>query len=261
MLDHIQISKTDCGAAILVGDPARVSFICQLFGYERLLTSARGLLIAETRIGEWPILVACTGIGGPSCAIVIEELAMLGISMMVRLGTCGALSPSLSPGDIVVSTAAVRDEGTSRQYVSQIYPAVACVELCTNVITALQNTHHRVVAGITHSKDAYYLEKAALQPNAGQNEAGIQWEVWREAGVLVTDMETSTLYVLGGLRGIQVVSTLVVVGEDKSDARISKGLTDACKAIGAVLSKMRAQNSGNTTTRSASSLLDQIGTD
>jgi uridine phosphorylase len=135
------------------------------------------------------------------------------------------------------------------------------VELCANVLTTLQNAHQRVVAGITHSKDAYYLEKAALQLPAGQSEAGIQWETWREAGVLATDMETSTLYVLGGLRGIQVVSTLVVVGEDKNDALILKGLTDACMAVGTVLSKMRPQNSGDTTTRSANSLLGKIRTD
>ena len=71
------------------------------------------------------VSVTSTGIGGPSAAIAMEELARCGADTFVRIGTCGGIQPEVKSGDIVVATGAVRMEGTSKEYAPIEYPAVA----------------------------------------------------------------------------------------------------------------------------------------
>lgn len=71
-----------------------------------------------------PVLVMSTGMGGPSTAIAVEELARIGVQRMLRIGSCGALSDQLNLGDLVLVQAAVRDDGTSAGYAPLSYPAV-----------------------------------------------------------------------------------------------------------------------------------------
>jgi uridine phosphorylase len=104
--------------AILPGDPARVPLIAQMAP----LTNAR--LIANKReyhswlgyIGPVPIVVASTGIGGPSTSIAIDELAKLGIDTFLRVGTTGAIQPQIAVGDVVITTGAVRLEIRIRRW-------------------------------------------------------------------------------------------------------------------------------------------------
>ncbi len=91
--------------AILVGDPGRAMALAQvviegpkmsnhargLWGYSGLTPEGRGLN------------VQATGMGGPSAALVLADLAELGVRRAVRIGTCSALGPDLAPGDLVVA--------------------------------------------------------------------------------------------------------------------------------------------------------------
>src|SRR5437588_522301 len=74
------------------------------------------------------VSITSTGIGGPSAAIAVEELCTIGAHTLVRVGSCGAMQPSLRLGDVIVVQAAVRDEGTSAQYVPLAWPAVAHID-------------------------------------------------------------------------------------------------------------------------------------
>ena len=75
---------------------------------------ARGLwgYTGETPAGD-PLTVQATGMGGPSAAIVVSELAELGTRRAVRVGTCGALDPSLASGELLAVSAAIAADGTS----------------------------------------------------------------------------------------------------------------------------------------------------
>ena len=82
---------------------------------------------------------ASTGIGAPSTAILLEEAAKLGAKNLLRVGNSGGLAPSLELGDLVITSGAVRDDGTSRSYVLPEYPAVAdyrCVSALVNAAKA-----------------------------------------------------------------------------------------------------------------------------
>lgn len=68
------------------------------------------------------MLIISTGMGGPSTAIAVEELARTGVRQMIRIGSCGALTPTLDLGDLVLVCGAVRDDGTSAGYLPAEYP-------------------------------------------------------------------------------------------------------------------------------------------
>ena len=80
-----------------------------MFNHNRGLWGYTG----EAADGE-PLTIMSHGIGGPSAAIIVEELCMLGIERAVRIGTCGALDPSLAVGSLVAATEVLAADGTSR---------------------------------------------------------------------------------------------------------------------------------------------------
>ena len=100
---HIQLPE-DLGIedAILPGDPARVDRVAALLEqpeelmFNREYKSVRGLWKGR------PVLIISTGMGGPSTAIAVEELARTGVRQMIRIGSCGALTPTLDLGDLVL---------------------------------------------------------------------------------------------------------------------------------------------------------------
>src|SRR6185312_9181359 len=86
-----------------------------------------------TLLGE-KVSVTSTGIGAPSTAIAVEELAAIGADTLIRVGTAGATQNYLRNGALVIAHGAVRDEGTTPHYVPPGYPAVADV----GVVVALR---------------------------------------------------------------------------------------------------------------------------
>src|SRR6185503_8519633 len=81
----------------------------------RMSNHARGLwgYSGETDEGR-PLSIQSTGMGGPSAAIVLHELAELGVRRAIRVGTCGALDPDPRHGVLVVAAAALAEDGASR---------------------------------------------------------------------------------------------------------------------------------------------------
>lgn len=101
---------------LLPGDPARALAIAQdQLNQPRMFNHRRGLWgysgIAADGNG---LLIQATGMGGPSTAIICEELAELGAEVMIRVGTCGAIANGLKLGDLIVVTDAHAFDGTSR---------------------------------------------------------------------------------------------------------------------------------------------------
>ena len=119
--------------------------------------------------------------------------------------------------DLVIATAAVRDEGTTPSYVPLTYPAVADVELATAMLAAARAANQVAHAGIVRSHDALYTDlHAARMPRREELELALQ--VWNRARVLCNDMETSTIFVICALRGLRGGSVLTVVNEPGEEA-------------------------------------------
>lgn len=206
---HIQLSADlDVKYALLPGDPARVERAKLLLEDAVDLAFNREYKSVLGTYQGMKVLVISSGIGGPSTAIAIEELARIGIEGIIRIGSCGSLHPAVHLGDVIIATAAVRDDGASKAYVDSGYPAVADLDLLIHLraIAETERIPHRL--GIVRSHDSFYTAREA-QLTA----------YWSGNGIIGSDMETATLFVVGALRGLKTASLLnVVVGPEEGMA-------------------------------------------
>ena len=146
---HTQLSRAllmGADTALLPGDPGRVRSLAEAMGPTVDLTSHREYTSCLTQVQNQPVLVCSTGMGGPSTAICLEELARLGIRRVIRVGTTGSIQEGLELGDVVIIKAAVRLEGTSSHYAPLEFPAVADFELTQLLAYAalVENVPHQV---------------------------------------------------------------------------------------------------------------------
>jgi len=204
----------------LCGDPARVERIARGWEEPRELVRVREFRIVAGRDHGLPLAAASTGIGAPGAAIVMEELVKVGARAFLRIGNSGGLAPDLALGDLVVTTGAVRDDGTSRSYVGPEYPAVADHELVGALLAAARARGAPCRAGITWSLDAFYVRNAVLRPDGSLSSmsAGSYWgpghaeriDEMRRAGVLNCEMEAGTILTLASLFGVRAGCICVV---------------------------------------------------
>ncbi|MDG2052027.1 MAG: nucleoside phosphorylase [Myxococcota bacterium] len=204
----------------LCGDPGRVEQIASGWTETREVCNLREYRILRGLDEGMPVTVASTGIGAPSAAVLIEELAKLGSRTFIRVGSSGGLDPSLQLGELAITSASIRDDGTSASYVIPEYPAAA---------------HHRVVAaledaavslgvphqvGVTWSFDAFYARNAtATGPGEMASMSfGGYWPSHMEARirdmqaarVMNCEMESGVLLTLAGLFGLRAGSICIV---------------------------------------------------
>ena len=210
---HIRSKPGDVGEAVLLpGDPGRVESIARLLDHPRLIANNREYITYTGDLGSRTVSVCSTGIGSPSTAIAVEELAAIGATTFIRVGTTGSIQSDVRFGDLVVATAAVRDEGTTPGYAPLAYPAVADFELAQAMLGAARRMNHRVHAGIVRSHDSLYTDlHAPAMPRREELEQALR--VWQRARVLCNDMESSTIFVLCALRQLRGGSVLTVVNE------------------------------------------------
>lgn len=228
MTHHLGDLKTEARSAILTGDPDRVPALAAELGGAGTPWRRRGYVCVEADHGGEPVLVASTGIGGPTTAIVAEELWQLGIRTMIRVGTCGAMQKPVRPGHLVVSCGAVRDEGTSQQYLPMSVPAVPDPGLLGALSAAAARTGRPSHVGLTHCKDAYYAEKPDGLPLAGEWSA--RWAMLRSIGVLATEMEAATLFAVAAVRGFRAAAVLVPVDDTITPDDLLVALRAAARA-------------------------------
>src|SRR4029453_19437133 len=82
------------------------------------------------------ITVTSTGMGCPSTAIAVEELARVGVASFIRVGSTAALQPGIDPGDLIVSEGSFRNDGTTDMYAPKGYPAVPALALTQALVRA-----------------------------------------------------------------------------------------------------------------------------
>jgi uridine phosphorylase len=215
---HIRCKPGDVGDVVLLpGDPGRVEPIARLLDKPRLIARNREFTTYTGELGGRLVSVCSTGIGSPSTAIAVEELAAIGATTFIRVGTTGSIQKGVHFSDLVIATAAVRDEGTTPSYAPLSYPAVADFELATAMVAAAKVANQRAHAGIVRSHDALYTDlHARRMPRREELELALQ--VWNRAHVLANDMETSTIFVICALRRLRGGSVLSVVNEPGEDA-------------------------------------------
>ncbi|MEM0017386.1 MAG: purine-nucleoside phosphorylase [Candidatus Korarchaeum sp.] len=199
---HILAKPEDISERVLiVGDPGRADLIAkELLKDARLVNSNRGFNTYTGFFEGVRVSVATHGIGGPSAAIVVEELAMLGAKVMVRLGTCGGLTGEVRVGDAVVALGAAHPPGGAvGMYTSGVcYPAVAEPELTLELQRALLEEGFNVRSGLVASSDAFHAEEENLP-------------LWSSLGIIAVEMECATVFTVARLRRVKAGAALLVI--------------------------------------------------
>jgi uridine phosphorylase len=200
---HLRPNTAYATDALLPGDPGRALALAQqLLTEPKMSNHARGLwgYTGETREGR-PLSIQSTGMGGPSAAIVIHELAELGVERAIRVGTCGAIDPALEHGELVVASDALAEDGTSRA-LGAGESVAADAELTSRLAAGL---HDGAESARIVTSDLFYDE----DPGEGASPAGIP-ESWRARGAVAVEMEAATLFVLGRRLGLATGCVLTV---------------------------------------------------
>ncbi|GGF35457.1 nucleoside phosphorylase [Subtercola lobariae] len=194
---HIDVAPGEVGTvALLPGDPFRVPLIAELLTD---VTDVAHNREHRTMTGFYKgklITATSTGMGCPSTAIAVEELARVGVTSFIRVGSSAGLQPGVNPGDLLVSEGTLRNDGTTAAYAHPGFPAVPDLELTLALRAAAlalpgAGTDYHVLSGINASDDAFYAETPAWIAELNS------------LGILNVEMESSALYVVSRLRGLR----------------------------------------------------------
>lgn len=242
---HLDFREGEVADSVLLpGDPERVEKVVDAWDDHEFVASNREYRTATGTVDGAPISVTSTGIGSPSAAIAVEELARVGADTLLRVGSCGAIQPEAEIGDLIISSGAVRQEGTSAEYVRDDYPAVADHAVVSALVAAAEELGYDYHVGLTCSTDSFYAGQS--RPGFGGFEASGSEEridALREAGVMNFEMEASAIMTLANIYGLRAGAVCTVfanreTGEFRTEGE-GRAVETASRAV-AILEEMDA---------------------
>lgn len=193
---HIALEPGDIGDYVLLpGDPARSNLVAKYLDDAKLVAENREHRTFTGTYKGVKVSVTSTGMGCPSAAIAAEELINIGAKVLIRIGSSAALDPKINIGDLMISTAAMKNEGTSKFYVPDNFPAVPDFELTNLLINTAREmykgTEEKVYSGISATDDAFYGETQEFIDNL------------RKYKIMNIEMEASAIYTVSHLRDVK----------------------------------------------------------
>ena len=208
---HIRCSEGDVGRyCFLPGDPGRCETIASFFDNPVHIGMNREYNIYTGELLGQKVSVCSTGIGGPSAAIAMEELAAIGCDTFIRVGTSGGIAMDVCPGDIVVATGAIRFEHTSMEYAPIEYPAVADFDVTAALKAAGEELGYKTHVGVVQCKDSFYGQHSPEKSPVAY-ELLNKWESWKRLGVKSSEMESAALFVVAAALGVRCGSCFHIV--------------------------------------------------
>ncbi|REK75999.1 nucleoside phosphorylase [Paenibacillus paeoniae] len=206
-LPILQVNAEDLPPyAIVCGDPRRAEAIASK------LTNATELAFAReyrTFVGEYDgvkLAVVSHGVGSAGAAVCFEELIRGGVTTLIRVGTAGSYSADHPAGSLIVSTAAVRAEGLTKQLVPDGFPAVADSAIVDALYETAKESEGIVKKGITVTLDVFF-----------NGVVEVPHKQYKAAGALAVEMEIAALYIVATLRGAKAGAILALDGYADSD--------------------------------------------
>jgi len=241
---HLEVAPGDVAPSVLLpGDPDRVEKITDTWDEHSVVADHREYRTATGTHDGTAISVTSTGIGSPSAAIAVEELARAGADTLIRVGSCGAIQPETDVGDLIITTGGVRQEGTSKEYVREEYPAVADHAVVAALAAAAEELGYDYHLGLTASTDSFY---------AGQSREGFEGFLARDsderieelerAGVLNFEMEASAILTLAGIYGLRAGAVCTVYADRTTGEFKVTGESRAAKTASKAVSILAAMD-------------------
>lgn len=208
---HIGFGQHDLGdspplIALLSGDPGRARHIAKEapgVTFEKKLSENRGLNSYVARLPNGRRFISATsGMGAPSLSIVVNELAQVGIRVIIRVGTSGSIQSAVKMGSVVISRAALSRQGAADDISPREYPAAANPFLTVALVNAARELNTDWHVGVTASVDTFFEGQERSESSA--NKALLRrvrgmTEEYRGLGILNYEMEAGTLFKMGGV--------------------------------------------------------------
>lgn len=214
---HIGLREGDVGKyVILPGDPKRCKKIAEYFENPQLVADNREFVTYTGYVDGEKVSVTSTGIGGPSAAIAMEELVKVGATHFIRVGTCGGISLDVKGGDVVIATAAIRMEGTSKEYAPIEFPAVANLDITNALVKSAQELGYSYHTGVVQCKDSFYGQHDTEKMPVSY-ELQNKWEAWKKLGCLASEMESAALFIVASYLGVKVGSVFLTVANQERE--------------------------------------------
>lgn len=205
--------------ALLPGDPGRVERLLEHLQDPVVTQHEPPFVEAVGNLDGTPVLVAATGMGGPSVAVSVARLAARGADTFLRVGGAGPVTTDVTAHEIVVASGAVRHEGASASFLPPTWPAVADPTVVDALLRAAANQGRAVRCGVLHTKDSFFGE---VDPASSAVEDGLlsAWRSWQRLGVLASEMEASVLFCMASRNGWRAGAVVKVndIGDHDGDA-------------------------------------------
>ncbi|MCC6607101.1 MAG: nucleoside phosphorylase [Anaerolineae bacterium] len=188
---HIQCDPKEISRYVFCpGDQARARKIAAHLDDSYLVTDSRGYVVLSGRYKGVFMTVCGTGMGGPTVAIALEELAHMGADTFIRVGSCGVFQDGQKPGDVIIASGTFRAGGTANAYLPLNFPAVPTFAVLRQLVEAAEALNIPHTVGVGLAGDAFYAPR----------EEGSR-DIFKTAGVVSVEMESDTLFVVGAYRG------------------------------------------------------------
>ncbi len=215
--------------AVIAATETDLFFLCDLFSFDK--DDYRRLFTSRLYAPHSPpdrVCLAGPGIGAPYAAMVLETLICWGARRVIFLGWCGAVSKHVKIGELILPTAALVDEGTTRNYVEpasgQSKPALSMLSVVEQVLHDNRIDFH---SGKIWTTDAVYRETPEKVGN------------FQQQGILAVEMEVSALFSVAQFRQVELGALLVVSDELSSfqwrpgfkDKHFVAGRQTACRMV------------------------------
>ena len=180
-------------------------------------------------------------------AICVEELAQIGITHLIRVGTSGGMQLDVETGDLVIAEAAIRQEGTSKEYLPVEFPAVADFEITSQLKAAAEELGYKTHVGIVQCKDSFYGQHDPERMPIS-DELEDKWEAWIKGGALCSEMETASLFTVSSTLRLHAGAILLVVWNQEREKQgldqdtnfdTSKEVKVAIKALELLIAKQK----------------------
>jgi uridine phosphorylase len=214
---------------LLPGDPDRTARIATMFDDVETEVRHREFASVTGSYKGLRVSVVSTGIGTDNVEIVLGEILQITASpTFIRVGSSGALQPEIRPGDVAITTGAVRLETTTNWFVHESYPAVAHHEAVLALIEAAERRGHRYHVGITATAPGFYGAQGRPIPRLPIRYPDLADEMARQR-VMNFEMEASAVLVLAGLAGCRAGAVCAVFAQRVTGDFVTGDAKDAAE--------------------------------
>ena len=195
-------SETLPAKILVVGDPKRLDMVAGSLKDVEPISQNREYHSIRGSFNGQIIGAVSHGVGSAGAGVCFEELCQSGATRIVRAGSAGGMQGNVSAGDLVVATAAVREEGLSHKLVPPTYPAIATPDVLMAMRAAATSHGVEFHEGLLLTSDMFYPHDLL----------GSDLPLWQKAGVKAVEMEVATLFVICGLHGVETGAVVAIDG-------------------------------------------------